>query len=76
MSLRTIALDPNKAWTSIWEVIQERDCDPNPNKWSLRNPNGSLHHKHRAYDYKHQLIRNAKEDFNIITIGNHILNRK
>ena len=74
--MRTIALHPSKKWASIWEVIKERDCDPNPETYSLRTMNGSLHHKYRSYKTIYSLIREASEDYEFIQVGNHILNRR
>jgi len=48
---RTLAYKPNESMTSVYEVIQERECDPHPGKHSLWcTGNGAIHSEFRNYD--------------------------
>lgn len=62
----------NKKMTSIWELIEERQCDPNPGQYSLWNTgNGALHSELRGYDIRLKLVEDAREEgFNVIKIFN------
>jgi len=49
MAARKLAYETD-SWGSVWELVRQRDCDPNPGTYCLWNPgNGAIHSKHNNY---------------------------
>lgn len=69
MKLRRFAYKEGQM-TPVWELVQHRECDSNPGKWSLRHPNGALHSKLRNFRDKYELTKAAKEEgYNVAQVG-------
>lgn len=61
--MRIIAYKDEKM-SSIYEIVEERDCDPRPGKFSLWHiGNGSWHPELRGYEKKYTLATDAWEEF-------------
>lgn len=69
MKLRRFAYKEGQM-TPVWEIVRERECDPNPDKYSLRHSNGTLHSELRGFGNKHEAISAAKEEgYNVAQVG-------
>jgi hypothetical protein len=73
---RTLAYKPNESMTSVYEVIQERECDPHPGKYSLWcTGNGAIHAELRNYEYRKSLIDDVHNNGYKTTIVHDIENK-